>query len=123
MFYDKDGVTLSQKKLKQLKLYHDLDEAQKEIDQAQKMYDYYKNNRSGIITHLESHLGKIVNKRTLAKMPLVWVNEVPRIVRRLAQVYKEPATRNPGDEKYAVITANLRKAAKEFKRLAPPIES
>lgn len=89
-----------------------------EILRTQKMYDYLKNDSAAIKYHLKNYLSKIVNTKTLANMPLIWLNEVPRIISRRCLVYKKQATRKLDNEtlneKYSGYTKYKNKFAKEF---------
>lgn len=116
MLYDKNGKTMGENLIDYYAQKAGYETQAEEIIRAQKIYDYLKNDSAAIRWHLSSYMGKIVNAKTLANMPLIWLNEVPRIIRRLCLVYKDPAVRTltAKEEDYKAITRQLNKASKEM---------
>lgn len=96
-----------------------LDEKERADDLANKSYAYYKKDIFGIRAYLKSHLASIINPLTVKKMPLVTINYVPKILKRLTLLYKEPPTIEVNDiDYYNKVNWNLNSQRKEFHRLA-----
>ena len=101
---------------------HQLDIKETLDEQAMKNYFYYTNDQIGIMKFLNDALGRMIkDAQTLALMPRVYVNEIPRLVKRLAMVYKTAPTRKyskePTDEQSIVLEKSYR-WYKEFHRQA-----
>lgn len=92
------------------------------INNALRNYSYYKSNIFSIESYLHSYLSKIINPGTLSKMPLVTLNYIPKIVKRLTLAYKKAPISHIGDEEskdnktYQKWNRNLNKMRKEFHR-------
>ena len=91
-------------------------------DLAAKSYAYYKKDHLEILSYLGQHLGvTIKDPSILRRMPIVYLNDIPRIVRRLAMVYKTTPERiyssEPSEELQAILNKND-KWFKEFHRQA-----
>jgi len=118
MFYDKNGKTMGENVIDYYAKRALYETEANEIIRSQKMYDYLKNDSAAIRYHLREYLSKILNSKTLETMPLIWLNEVPRVVKRLCLVYKKPAIRTLNSEalteKYKNLTKSKDRTAKEF---------
>lgn len=66
----------------------------KRIKDAQKLYDWYFNNKAEVIAGIEESLRKVFKATTVKRMNVRVVNITERTVAKLAQVYKEPAVRS-----------------------------
>lgn len=104
--------------------YSEVEIEKTRIDNALKSYVYYKNDLPGIQTYLHNYLSDFINSGTLQKMPLVVLNYVPKILKRLTLLYKKAPLSQVGDydskenELYQRWTRNLNKYRKEFHRQA-----
>lgn len=95
-----------------------LDEKERADDLANKSYAYYKKDIFGIRAYLKSYLSSIINPLTVKKMPLVTINFVPKILKRLTLLYKEEPTIEVSNvDYYNEINWNLNSYRKEFHRL------
>ena len=108
------------------------------VKQAQKLHDWYFNDRDEIIQHVETALGKMFRKGTLDQINIRVRNIVPRVVNKVCQVYKQPAKRmldgglqvqitgqavtekqSPEDKNYQEVLNNstINRKSKEWHRL------
>lgn len=89
---------------------------------AHKSYVYYKNDYGWIRHYLISSLGDIVNDTVaLTRMPKVFINDVPKIVKRLCMVYKNLPQREYSkelSEDQLEVLGKTYKYYKEFHRLS-----
>lgn len=92
------------------------------IQMAIRAYQYYKNDLVGIKTYLGNYLAEMINEATLSKMPLVVLNYIPKIVKRLTLAYNKAPISEIGESEskeqqlYAQWTRNLNRYRKEFHR-------
>jgi len=119
IFVDKLGRTDAQNMVAKTAYLYDASGQDWDDKQAQKSYAYYKNETLSIQNYLYEYLQKIFRSATLDKMPLVVVNSIPKIVKRLTLAYRDaPIVGNMKNETYALVNRNLNKMRKEFHRQA-----
>lgn len=88
---------------------------------AHKCYVYYKNDFGWIRKYLVNALGDIIKDTVvLTRIPKIWVNDVPKIVKRLCMIYKNLPQREYSkklsEDQQAIINKTY-KYYKEFHRL------
>jgi len=89
-----------------------------EDDLANKAYAYYKKDTSAIHAYLFNYLSTIINERSLARMQMVTVNYVPKIIKRLTMLYKTAPTVENVSDNYFEYNLNLNYYRKEVHRLS-----
>lgn len=100
----------------------EVDSEKAAVNNALRSYSYYKSNIYSIENYLFSYLSNIINNASLAKMPLITLNYIPKIVKRLTLAYKKAPISQIGkdgskeQDLYSTWTRNLNKFRKEFHR-------
>ena len=89
---------------------------------ANKAYAYYKNDVLSIEYFLLAYLTTVLSAKSIQQMRLVYVNYVPKIVKRLCMAYKNPPkitfTDELTDTNYQLVRQKIDVSRKEFHRLA-----
>ena len=90
--------------------------------QAHKNYVYYKGDHLGITAYLLSHLSGIISDpNVIGLMPKVYLNDIPKITKRLCMLYKNTPYREYNkelSEDQQVVLNKANKSYKEFHRQA-----
>lgn len=100
----------------------EVDSEKAAVNNAIRNYSYYKSNIYSIEHYLYSYLSNIINNATLSKMPMITLNYIPKIIKRLTLAYKKAPISMVGEpeskeqELYGKWTRNLNKFRKEFHR-------